>query len=83
MEEITWDDVRVGQYLIIRQDVPRKGPRLSYVMVWGGKVTEHNAKQTILKLGSLSMSPLQKNGAETILKFGAKDFAAYVKENHG
>ena len=83
MEAITWDDVRVGQYLIIRQVVPRKGPRLSYRIEWGGKVVEHNAKQTLLKQNGTTMSVPQKWGDEEILKMGAKDFNAYIKENHG
>jgi len=81
-KEITWDDVRKGDWLVIEQDVPAEGPRLAYRSVWAGEVIEHSPKWTHLKFRGKQMSVLQKWGKETITRYMKKDFTKFIKENY-
>lgn len=83
MEEISWDDVRKSDFLVIRQDVPVKGPRKKYHVEWAGQVTEHSPKWTKIKHAGLEMSVPAKYGEEEILRLSKREFNAYVKENYG
>lgn len=82
MKPITWDDVRKGDWLIIRQVVPLKGPRKSYNIEWCGEVIEHSLKGTYIKHAGHSMLVQHKWGEEEILRTDKKSFNAYVKENY-
>lgn len=82
MQQIEWDDVKKGQYLIIRQNVPMSGPRKHYEVEWCGVVTEHSPKWTKLKHAGQEMSVPQKWGDEEILKCDKKEFDTYIKETY-
>lgn len=81
MKEVTWDDIRKGDLLVIEQVLPRKGPRMAYNITWAGEVIEHEPRWTKLKQGSHTMTVLQKYGEETITRYMKKDFKNYLKEN--
>ena len=82
MDEITWDEVRKGQLLIIRQNIPLSGPRKFYRIEWCGEVIEHEPRWTKIKHDGKTMTVLQKHGEEEILKCDKKTFNKYVKENY-
>lgn len=82
-KEITWDEVRKGDWLLIEQTLPADGPRLEYRIVSAGEVQEHNTKWTHLRYKAKTHSILQKYGEETITRFMKKDFTKYMKENYG
>lgn len=79
-KEITWDEVRKGDWLVVEQDVPAEGPRVFYRAVWAGEVVEHNAKWTYLKYKGKQRVVPAKWGEETITRYMKKDFTAYAKE---
>ena len=78
-QEITWDDVKVSDHIVVEQIVKTKGPRVHYRLVWVGKVTEHSQKWTRLKHQGVDMSIVTKYGEETITRVGARDFKKYIK----
>ena len=79
MEEITWDDVKKGQFLLITQDVEPKGPRRKYHIEWCGEVVEHSPKWTILKYQKESLTVPTKWGREVIKKMTLKEFKEYMQ----
>lgn len=83
MKEITWDDVRKGDWLVVEQSIPPGGPLMEYSLVNVGEVVEHNLKWTILKYKGKTRTLLQKHGDETITRFAKKDFNKHMKENYG
>ena len=81
-KEITWDEVRKGDWLVIHQDVPLKGPRKSYRITWCGEVIEHSLKGTYIKESGHTMLVQHNWGDETILRATKAEFKAYIKENY-
>ena len=80
--EITWDEVRKGDWLVVEQVLPREGPRMEYRLVNAGEVVEHSLKWTLLKYKGKTHTLLQKYGEETITRFMKKDFNKFMKENY-
>lgn len=83
MKEISWDEVRKGDYLIIKQNIPLTGPRKKYLLEWCGRVVEHNPKWTQIEHAGMKMSVPTKYGEEEIFRLAKKDFDKYVKDNYG
>lgn len=83
MEEITWDDVKKGMFLVVRQAAPVKGPRKSHKTEWCGQITEHNQKWTRIKHDRVEMTLPTLWGEEEILKCTKAEFNKYVKDNYG
>lgn len=82
MKTITWDDVRKGDLLVIRQNVPLKGPRKHYEIEWCGEVMEHTLKGTYIKHDKETMMVQHKWGEEEILRATKQEFKDYIKENY-
>lgn len=80
VKEITWDEVRKGDWLFISQDVPAEGPRVFYKIRWAGEVVEHSPKWTFLKLNGKQFSVPARWGNETIQRGPKKEIQALIKE---
>ena len=84
MAEISWDEVRKGDYIVVKQEMPIKGPRKIYTLEWAGQVTEHSQKWTRIKHAKEEMTvPTMYGEVETINRMSKREFDKYVKENYG
>lgn len=80
--QVEWTDVKRTNLLVVKQNVPAKGPRLEYTLTWAGQVTEHSPKWTRLKRGGVDMPVLMHYGEETVHRLTKKEFNAYMKEQN-
>lgn len=80
MESVSYNEIRTGQYVVVRQLIPRTPgqDRLGMVQWWGGKVTERNAKWLKAKHDSKEFIIAQQ-GIEQYFVLDKKEFATFVK----